>query len=152
MRYIYMYLLVFGTVTFSQISHMRKNILINVDWQHIFSFSFFQGVLCICTVRRQQSNIFYDSWSKCTIQLVNHFKMKDALKFPVGSSVKCLQVIYANLHFLPTKILPLLTYQNSYSFSWERIPFSCQSIANLVCLVKCVANQDCIHSATREQL
>lgn len=66
--------------------------------------------------------------------------MKDALKFPVGSSVKCLEVIYTNLHFLPTKILSLLTYQTLYSFNWERIPFSCQSIANLVYLVKYVAN------------
>lgn len=60
--------------------------------------------------------------------------MKDALKCPVGSSVKCLEVIYTNLHFLPTKILSLLTYKNLYSFSLERIPFSCQSIANVFSL------------------
>ena len=72
--------------------------------------------------------------------------MKDALKFRVGSSVKCLEAIYTNLHFLPTK-MSLLIFQNSYSFILKGIAFSCQSIANVfICLLNYVANQDCIHS------
>lgn len=55
-------------------------------------------------------------------------------KFPVGSSVKFSEVIHTNLHFLPTKVLSLLTYQNLYSFSLERIPFSSGSIAKMFSL------------------
>lgn len=35
---------------------------------------------------------------------------EDNGKFLVGSSVKFSEVIYTNLHFLPTKMLSLLTY------------------------------------------
>lgn len=43
-----------------------------------------QGVLCICSVWRQQSNILYDTWPEHTIQLVNHIRMKYRLIFPTG--------------------------------------------------------------------
>lgn len=70
--------------------------------------------------------------------------MKDALKFPVASSVKCLKVIYANLHFLPTKIL---SYRICILSVWKEFHFPVKLLQTcFVCLLKHAANQDCIHS------
>lgn len=54
-------------------------------------------------------------------------------KFPVGSSVKFSEVIHTNLHFLPTKMLSLLTYKIHVLPVWKEFHFPVEVLQT--CLV-----------------
>lgn len=101
-----------------------------------YFFLFFSLSRCSLHLYSQEAAVKYTLWLlvKMYYSTGKAHQNEENEKFSIGSSVKFSEVIHTNLHLLPTKMLSLQTYQNSCSFSLERIASSCWSIANMFSL------------------